>query len=264
MPLVVRNEEVEPKGPDTEHPYSGNPTTASAHPVALIESQKNKRKTGILRPLATNLKQPESKVDEIIRKIEVIIGKEKKGKRSILSVLRLGLQGQLYTQCRDTKILIKKLKEDPSSDPSSDPSLSLWWLHRLHRLVDRANVAIREIGFILGDNKTFRMDEIPMPKLPVPSWWDDPQHQARAEFKHKIPEKENQLAEEDEKTRIEKNADSESNPSPRSEERKTSESNSPDHTTNLRGKNRETTGKSDDRPEANQEALCTRIGLASI
>jgi hypothetical protein len=51
-------------------------------------------------------------------------------------------------------------------DPSSDPSLTDWYLHKLSRLVVRANVAIRNIGFILCDNEAIRISAIPDPRPP--------------------------------------------------------------------------------------------------
>ena len=113
----------------------------------------------ILRSMTSNLKQQESKVDEIIGAVEAIIGQQKPELRSYLHELKMGLQGRLYLQWSDTQILVKKLKEDHSSDPT----LTTWWLHRLNRLVDRANKAIGKIGIAINDNEAIRSDTDPWP-----------------------------------------------------------------------------------------------------
>ena len=178
MPLVVRDEEV--AGPDnetnrtdgqggatparssTEYLYALN--AVSAHSVALLGSREQGRKKMILRAMTSNLKQQESKVDEIIGAVEAIIGQQKPELRSYLHELKMGLQAQLHLQCSDTKIMGKKLKEDPSSNPS----LTTWWIHRLNRLVDRANKAIGKIGIAINNDEAIRSDADPWtPKTQV-------------------------------------------------------------------------------------------------
>ena len=113
----------------------------------------------ILRAMTSNLKQQESKVDEINGAVEEIIGQQKPELRSYLHELKLGLQGRLYLQWSDTQILVKKLKEDHSSDPT----LTTWCLHRLNRLVDRANKAIGKIGIAINDDEAIGSDANPWP-----------------------------------------------------------------------------------------------------
>ena len=142
----------------TEYLYALN--AVSAHSVALLGSREQGRKKMILRAMSSNLKQQESKVDEIIGAVEAIIGQQKPELRSYLHELKMGLQARLLLQCSDTQILGKKLKEDPSSDPS----LATWWLHRLNRLGDRSNEAIRKIGIALNDDEAIRSDEVADPR----------------------------------------------------------------------------------------------------
>ena len=105
----------------------------------------------ILRAMTINLKQQESKVDEIIGAVEEIIGQQKPELRSYLHELKMGLKGRQYLQWSDTQILVKKLKEDHSSDPT------------LTRLVDRANKAIGKIGIAINDDEAIGSDADPWP-----------------------------------------------------------------------------------------------------
>jgi hypothetical protein len=90
--------------------------------------------------------------------------------------------------------------------------------------------------------------------------------QPGAEKDDPIPgQKRNQLAAEDMTIRIKKNADSVSNPSPRSEERKSSGSDNPDHAENCGENNKENDiEKYDGSPEANRETQSQKIRHARI
>ena len=159
MPLVVRDEEVarpdnETNGPDGQGGARSarrflTRTTATRNPSQSPEALSmellgySKNLTRFVRTITNTLNEQESKIEASIATIEEYIVQQRPELRFILPKLKRGLEGQLYKQCSDTKILGTMLVKDKLH--SSYPSSTIGWIRNFEKLADKANKAMCKI-----------------------------------------------------------------------------------------------------------------------